>query len=92
MRLQEIRIHGNTPLNNAFNFARPIRLIYGFRKGLVELWIKETATVLMFVGLGSLRHRTPRQSSAMPTPKRIFCTTSDGRRGAAKPVRAQAGR
>jgi hypothetical protein len=52
MRLQEVRIHGNTPLNNAFNYARPIRLIYGLRKDLVELWIKETATILTVVTFG----------------------------------------
>jgi hypothetical protein len=63
MRFQEVRIHGNTSLNNAFNFARPIRLIYGLRKDLVKLWIKETATILMlaaFDGLANAR-RSRRQ-------------------------------
>ena len=51
MRLQEVRIHGNPPLNNAFNLARPIRLIYGLRKDLVKLWIKERATILLLIAL-----------------------------------------
>jgi hypothetical protein len=59
MRFQKVRIHGNPPLNNAVNLAWPIRLIYGLRKGLVKLWIKETTTILVRVGLDGLRHRTP---------------------------------
>jgi hypothetical protein len=61
MRLQEVSIHGNPPLNNAFNFAQPIRLSYGLPKGFVGLWIKETATILMLVAFDGLRHRTPPQ-------------------------------
>jgi hypothetical protein len=49
MGLQEIRIHGNPPLNHAFNFAQPIRLIYGLRKDFVKLWIKDRATILALV-------------------------------------------
>ena len=47
MRLQEIRVQGNPPLTHAFNFAQSIRSIYELRKDFVELWIKETATILM---------------------------------------------
>jgi hypothetical protein len=71
MRLQEVRIHGNTPLNNTFNFAWPTRLIYGLRKDLVKLWIKETAIKLMLVAFDGLRQsKRPRQSFATPTAKR----------------------
>jgi hypothetical protein len=51
MRLQEVRIHGNPPPNNAFNLAQPSHLIYGLRKDLVKLWIKERATILLLMAL-----------------------------------------
>jgi hypothetical protein len=35
IRLQEVNIRGHPPLNNAFNFARPVRLIYRLRKDFV---------------------------------------------------------
>jgi hypothetical protein len=40
IRLQEIRVHGYPPLNPTFNFAQNIRLIYGLRSDVPELWIK----------------------------------------------------
>jgi hypothetical protein len=54
MRFQKVRIHGNTPLNNAFNFARPTRLIYGLRKDLVKLWIKDNIEGRGVPGLSAL--------------------------------------
>jgi hypothetical protein len=69
MRLQEVRFHGNSPLNNAFNFARPIRLIYCLRTDLVKLWIKETATVLVLMEFDGFRHHGAPLVDATPTLK-----------------------
>jgi hypothetical protein len=51
MRLQEVRIHGNPPPNDASNLAQPSRLLYGLRKDLAKLWIKERASILLLMAL-----------------------------------------
>jgi hypothetical protein len=62
-------------------------------KGPVPSMNFHAATILVLARSTIFVIARPRQSFATPTPTRgIFCTTSDGRRGAAKPVRAQAGR
>src|SRR5664279_6215335 len=49
MRLQEVRVHGNPPLNNTFNFAQLIRLIHGLRRDFVKLRMNEKSRPPLFV-------------------------------------------
>jgi hypothetical protein len=54
MRFQKIRVHGNTPLNNTFNFAQRIYLIYRRRCDALKPWTKVTDTILGLVTFDGL--------------------------------------